>query len=115
MVKCAHCESTYTKKLEALISQYSTDQDNNYINDSIPLKKIKANPNQPRKFFNDSKMDELISSIKEKGILQPIAVRELKNGDYEILFYLGNQYLENFLGKLFLVCFLTPNYIHQIE
>jgi len=78
-------KSNLGKGLEALISQYSTDQDNNYINDSIPLKKIKANPNQPRKFFNDSKMDELISSIKEKGILQPIAVRELKNGDYEII------------------------------
>ena len=73
------------KGLEALISQYSTDKDSSYINDSIPLSKIKANPNQPRKDFDDSKMEELISSIKEKGILQPIAVRELKNGDYEII------------------------------
>ena len=73
------------KGLEALISQYSTDNDSSYINDSIPLSRIKANPNQPRKDFDDSKMEELISSIKEKGILQPIAVRELKNGDYEII------------------------------
>ena len=73
------------KGLEALISQYSTDKDSNYINDSIPLSKIKANPNQPRKDFDNSKMEELISSVKEKGILQPIAVRELKNGDYEII------------------------------
>ena len=78
-------KSNLGKGLEALISQYSTDKDSNYIDDSIPLKKIKANPNQPRKNFNDSKMDELISSVKEKGILQPIAVRELKNGDYEII------------------------------
>jgi len=78
-------KSNLGKGLEALISQYSTDKDSNYINDSIPLKKIKANPNQPRKNFNDSKMEELISSIKEKGILQPIAVRELKNGNYEII------------------------------
>ncbi len=73
------------KGLEALISQYSTDKDSNYINDAIPLSKIKANPNQPRKDFDDSKMEELISSVREKGILQPIAVRELKNGDYEII------------------------------
>ena len=73
------------KGLGALISQYSTDDDSNYINDSIPLSKIKANPNQPRKDFDDSKMEELISSIREKGILQPIAVRELKNGNYEII------------------------------
>lgn len=78
-------KSNLGKGLEALISQYSTDEDSNYINDSIPLSKIKANPNQPRKDFNDSKMEELILSVKEKGILQPIAVRELKNGDYEII------------------------------
>ena len=78
-------KSNLGKGLEALISQYSTDEDSNYINDSIPLSKIKANPNQPRKDFDDSKMKELISSVREKGILQPIAVRELKNGDYEII------------------------------
>tara|TARA_B100000941_G_scaffold290827_1_gene275098 strand:- start:1362 stop:2225 length:864 start_codon:yes stop_codon:yes gene_type:complete len=73
------------KGLEALISQYSTEKDGNYINDAIPINKIQANPNQPRKDFNDSKMEELVLSIKEKGILQPIAVRELKNGNYEII------------------------------
>jgi len=78
-------KSNLGRGLEALISQYDTEQDSNYINDSIPLNKIKANPNQPRKDFNDSKMNELISSIKEKGILQPIAVHELKNGNYEII------------------------------
>jgi len=73
------------KGLEALISQYSTEKDSSYINDAIPINKIQANPNQPRKDFNDSKMEELVSSIKEKGILQPIAVRELKDGNYEII------------------------------
>ena len=73
------------KGLEALISQYSTEKDSNYINDSLPINKIQANPDQPRKDFNDSKMEELVLSIKEKGILQPIAVRELKNGNYEII------------------------------
>ena len=73
------------KGLEALISQYSTDKDSNYINDAIPMNKIQANPHQPRKDFNDSKMEELVLSIKEKGILQPIAVRELENGNYEII------------------------------
>ncbi len=78
-------KSNLGKGLEALISQYSTDQDSNYINDAISLDKIKVNPNQPRKDFNDSKMEELISSVREKGILQPIAVHELKNGNYEII------------------------------
>ena len=78
-------KSNLGKGLEALISQYSTEEDSGYINDSILLKKIKPNANQPRKDFDNSKMEELISSVKEKGILQPIAVRELKDGSYEII------------------------------
>jgi len=78
-------KSNLGKGLGALISQYATDQDSNYINDAISLDEIKVNPNQPRKDFNDSKMNELILSVKEKGILQPIAVHELKNGNYEII------------------------------
>ena len=68
------------KGLEALISQYSTDEKVNYVDESIPLSDIKPNNNQPRKQFDQEKMEELIKSIGEKGILQPIAVHELKNG-----------------------------------
>ena len=73
------------KGIEALISQYSTEENDAPIDNSILLSKIKPNKNQPRKDFNSNKMEELILSIKEKGILQPIAVRELKNGTYEII------------------------------
>ena len=54
------------KGLEALISQYSTEKDSNYINDAIPINKIQANPHQPRKDFNDSKMEELVYLLKKK-------------------------------------------------
>ncbi len=46
-------------------------------------RKIKS-PFQPRENFNQKRLDELISSIQEKGVLQPILVRS-KGGDYEII------------------------------
>ena len=48
----------------------------------IEIKRIKPNPNQPRKHFGD--LDEMVSSIKEKGILQPILVRN-NVGNFEII------------------------------
>jgi len=73
------------KGLEALISQYSTEENDAQLDNFIPLSRIKPNKNQPRKNFDSQKMEELTLSIKEKGILQPIAVRELKDGLYEII------------------------------
>lgn len=43
---------------------------------NIPLKSIFPDPNQPRKFYDESAMEELTISIKESGVLQPILVRE---------------------------------------
>ncbi len=73
------------KGLEALISQYSTDGSSGRIDENLSIEKITPNKNQPRKDFDDEKMQELISSIKQKGILQPIAVRELKGEKYQII------------------------------
>ena len=42
----------------------------------ISVSDIRANPNQPRKTFSSEKMDELIRSIKEKGIIEPVIVKE---------------------------------------
>ena len=78
-------KSNLGKGLGALISQYSTDESNGHLDDSIPISKIKPNKNQPRKEFDELKMEELKNSIREKGILQPIAVREIKKNHYEII------------------------------
>uniref|UniRef100_UPI0026ED82D5 ParB N-terminal domain-containing protein n=1 Tax=Gracilinema caldarium TaxID=215591 RepID=UPI0026ED82D5 len=40
----------------------------------IPLEKLKANPNQPRKVFDEASLHELAASIREHGIIQPIIV-----------------------------------------
>ena len=51
----------------------------------ISLNKIQVNPNQPRTNFDKSEIDNLVISIKELGIIQPITVREITNGKYEII------------------------------
>ncbi|WP_298858945.1 ParB/RepB/Spo0J family partition protein [uncultured Sulfitobacter sp.] len=51
----------------------------------IPIERISANPDQPRKQFVQDDLDDLAASIKEKGVLQPLIVRVRANGDYEIV------------------------------
>ncbi|AEF81598.1 ParB/RepB/Spo0J family partition protein [Leadbettera azotonutricia] len=51
----------------------------------IPLEKLKANPDQPRKSFDDGELAELADSIKEHGIIQPIIVEESGDGTYTIV------------------------------
>ncbi len=50
----------------------------------LPLGDIYLNPNQPRKFFREEALDTLTVSIKEKGVLQPVLVREHGDG-YELV------------------------------
>ena len=57
-------------------------QHNNTLN--ISINQIKQNRYQPRLNFNDSTQKELISSIKEKGVIQPIIVRQIEN-DYQLI------------------------------
>nr|WP_217353262.1 ParB/RepB/Spo0J family partition protein [Ruegeria atlantica] len=51
----------------------------------VPIEKLQANPNQPRRTFSADQLDELAASVKEKGIIQPLIVREISNGGYEIV------------------------------
>lgn len=50
----------------------------------IDLTLIRANPNQPRKQFDDASLDELAHSITDKGVLQPILLRPV-DGGFEII------------------------------
>lgn len=54
---------------------------------SIPIEKIFPNPDQPRRTFTPDQLQELSASIKEKGIIQPLIVRERPGhaGEYEIV------------------------------
>lgn len=51
----------------------------------IKLDKIRPGKFQPRKAFDEAELQELSDSIKHNGLIQPIIVREIKNGHYEII------------------------------
>lgn len=51
----------------------------------IPLSNLIANPDQPRKEFKTSQIEELASSIREKGIIQPLVAEGLTDGRYMII------------------------------
>lgn len=51
----------------------------------IGIEEINANPYQPRTIFDEEALNELATSIKEIGIIQPITVREKKDGKYELI------------------------------
>lgn len=50
----------------------------------IPIERIRPNPDQPRKRFETAPLDDLVASIREKGVLQPLIVRPMADG-YEIV------------------------------
>ena len=52
----------------------------------VIIDQIEANPKQPRKDFSHDALDELIQSIKHYGILQPLLVRKLAEGRYQLIF-----------------------------
>lgn len=60
------------------------DQKDNYLL-FIPVDKIKLNPHQPRKSFSERAIKELADSIKTYGILEPLIVTPLANGNYELI------------------------------
>lgn len=51
----------------------------------VPVEKIIPNPNQPRRDFKADALQELASSIRVKGVIQPLIVRALPDGRYEIV------------------------------
>lgn len=51
----------------------------------IPLSQIKENPFQPRTNFNEEKLRELATSIRELGVVQPVTVRQMGPNDYQLV------------------------------
>ncbi len=51
----------------------------------IELSKIHRNPNQPRTHFDEEALEELATSIQAVGLIQPITVREMEDGSYQII------------------------------
>ena len=51
----------------------------------VAVERIRPNPYQPRQEFEDGALDELAASIEQVGIIQPITVRSLGDGEFEII------------------------------
>ena len=72
------------KGLQSLIPEANAEVGGITPDSTLPISKIKANKNQPRKVFDETELEELTESIKRDGILQPILVRKKGTG-YEIV------------------------------
>ena len=70
------------KGLDALLPALSINDDDKVV--EIPLAQLRPNPYQPRRNFNEESIQELASSIKEHGVIQPIIVRSVLKG-FEII------------------------------
>jgi ParB family chromosome partitioning protein len=71
--------------LDALISNDDvTTQGSSSINE-IPIDRIFANPNQPRREMDEEALQELSNSISQIGIIQPITLRQMDDGTYQII------------------------------
>lgn len=70
--------------LGALIDDFSASESTQAVT-SLPLQKVEPNPNQPRHRFDEEELQALADSISEHGILQPLAVRKMDGGFYQII------------------------------
>lgn len=71
--------------LDALISTEEVRPEGSSTINEIALNLIYANPNQPRREFDEEALQELADSISEIGIIQPITLREQEDGKYMII------------------------------
>lgn len=71
--------------LDALISTQEVHTNGSSTINEIELDKITANPNQPRKDFDPTSLQELADSIAEIGIVQPITLRQMSDDTYQLI------------------------------
>jgi ParB family chromosome partitioning protein len=72
--------------LDALLPAHEARADSSGSGlNQVPLEAIAPNPRQPRQSFDDDAIGDLAESIRELGILQPLLVRDLGHGRYELV------------------------------
>lgn len=77
--------SALGRGLDALISTGDVRTEGSSSINEIEIELIDANPNQPRREFDGEALKELSESISEIGIIQPITLRKMDNGRYQII------------------------------
>ena len=71
--------------LDALISTESVRTQGSSTINEIPLDQTEANPNQPRREFDEEALQELAESIRAIGIIQPITLRQVADNRFQII------------------------------
>ena len=73
------------KGLGALLGDFDQDYGEKSPYQKLPIYKVEPNPNQPRQDFDEEELQALADSITEHGIVQPLTVRQLDSGYYQII------------------------------
>ena len=71
--------------LDALIDTGEVRTQGSSNLNEIAIDQITPNPNQPRREFDEQALEELASSIREIGIIQPVTLRQMEDGKYQII------------------------------
>ncbi len=71
--------------LDALISTDDVQTVGSSSINEVPIDQIHPNPNQPRQEFEAEALEELAASIRQLGIIQPITLRKISEGNYQII------------------------------
>ncbi len=71
--------------LDSLISMGDIRTDGSSAISEIEVNRIVPNPDQPRRTFDEETLEELASSIRELGVVQPLTLRLSEDGDYQII------------------------------
>ena len=73
------------KGLGALLGDFSEEPLEKNAYQQLPIYKVEPNPDQPRQDFDEEELQALADSIAVHGIIQPLTVREMPNGYYQII------------------------------
>ena len=73
------------KGLGALLGDFSEETYEQSAYRELPIYKIEPNPDQPRREFDEEELQALADSISVHGVIQPLTVRELPSGYYQII------------------------------
>lgn len=79
----ANKKSSLGKGLDKLFLENSVDE--MVATNTLPLSEIEPNKDQPRKTFDEGALQELADSITQHGVLQPLLVRPLPGGGYQLV------------------------------
>jgi ParB family chromosome partitioning protein len=73
------------KGLGALLGDFSDEVVEQSAYRELPIYKVEPNPDQPRREFDEEELQALSDSISVHGVIQPLTVREMPNGYYQII------------------------------